>query len=151
MSRTYLIFVAFIVALFATACVGEETVYENEGLALLAPAQKEAPSQLPPAEPVSLEADSELQVVVQLDDCLGCEDIEEHSCEATVDGNTIQVTSRAVTTERGGMCPAVCGYLIVTCDLGTLAAGDYTLRYAGAEGTVSIPTDESPAVGEPRF
>ena len=105
-----------------------EATYTDEGTACL-----DAP-----------EADGAAVITVDPDLCLSssCDSLTSAACTATVDGDTITVTSTFVVESSGDTCTADCGMPTATCDLGALPAGTYTVVYGGVETTVAVPTTE---------
>lgn len=65
------------------------------------------------------------------------------TCAATVDGNTITVTTRFDwETATGNVeCTDDCGFLEATCITGSLPAGDYTLVVGDRSSSVTVPTE----------
>lgn len=92
---------------------------------------------------------ADVTVTVTAPDCLSssCSRNLEGTCEATVDGTTITVTSeitweQAVESPRLG-CTDDCGAPIATCTIpGGLPDGDYTVEIGGTQQEVTLPDAE---------
>lgn len=94
---------------------------------------------------VATEADALGTVTVYSDECMSssCDRNEQGSCTATLDGDTITVTSIfSWETATGNVdCTDDCGLLSADCTVGPLAAGSYTLVHGSDTETVTVPTE----------
>jgi len=63
------------------------------------------------------------------------------SCTAELEGTTIRVEAAGAYTLPSGSptCPPVCTVVMATCETVALAAGTYTLAYAGDSGDFDVP------------
>jgi len=93
-------------------------------------------------------ADNNGSVSVNGDLCLSssCSRNAVGSCEATLDGNTITVTSQFDWEENVGenvACTDDCGTLVVECgEIGPLPEGTYTLVHGEQSKEVVVPTQD---------
>lgn len=114
------------------ACGGvwEQQERSNEGVACL-----EAPI-----------ADAQGTVYVVVTECLSssCDRDEQGSCSASLDGDTITVTSGFTweTALSGVACNDDCNYPQADCTIGPLAAGTYTLVHGDQQESFTVPTTE---------
>ncbi len=139
--------VAYVSATFA-ACDGnddddtktEVSTFTDEGHVCLV-------SEAADAAPGDLLADEPLAVRVVFDRCASsCARIDEATCEATVDGGVIDVTTRARLSEkieRGKICADSCLVVETTCAIGRLGAGTYRLELRAEQRLVDIPGSDS--------
>ena len=83
------------------------------------------------------------EVVVHVNTCLSssCDTLVEARCEATLDGDTLTITSYAEVRSQGSTCTDDCGFVRPTCavpdgDLSgvTVVHGDVTASYADVAG-----------------
>ncbi len=126
-----------------TACLEEPDVddtrveVEDEGVACLGSFE---------GGQVSFEAGEAATVYVTLDGCAsGCASGIETECTATASGNTIEVTGSASYDVPSGTvdCPAVCVFVQASCETGPLAAGSYTVSYAGGSVDFDVPSTDA--------
>lgn len=92
-------------------------------------------------------ADGTGTITVDADVCLSssCDRNGTSSCEATLDGTTITVTSEfswETATGIGVACTDDCGMLSAACDVGPLPEGTYTIVHGTETTTVTVPTTE---------
>lgn len=98
--------------------------------------------------PCFASGDSGVDVVVVLEECLSssCSRNLVGSCEATVDGNTITLTS-TITWEQnvgeGVACTEDCGVPQANCTIEGLADGDYTVEYGGQTLDLTVPVADT--------
>lgn len=146
MKKLNLILFLFLVA---SSCGDVQTAdFEDVGEAIIHP--KDAPIVLNGIESQTpLAADQELSVTVIISNCISaCAEIEDEKCSATIDGNKISITASATTsTDVEQICPASCGVLIATCELGVLSAADYNVTYGDSTVDFSIPNSKNVSVG----
>jgi len=94
------------------------------------------------------EADAlaEVQVVAQVCLSSSCDRAPEGTCTATLDGTTITVESTFTweTNTSAQECTTDCGRIEATCQVGPLAAGDYTVEHGDETWTITVPTDPGP-------
>ena len=92
-------------------------------------------------------ADTDGTVTVTMDGCLSssCDRNAEGTCEATLDGTTIEVHSAfSYETATGDVeCTTDCGYLEAECTVGPLPAGTYTVVHGAGTETFEVPTEEA--------
>lgn len=95
---------------------------------------------------IATEADALGTVTVDSGECMSssCDRDEQGSCTATLDGDTITVTSTfSWETATGKVaCTDDCGLLSAECTVGPLAAGTYTLVHGSDQQTVTVPTED---------
>ncbi len=131
-------------AAVATACDDDwkRTQLADQGVACLVPAEQGTAPE-PNMDPDPIVVGDEVFVYVVLDPCatLQCDRVESASCEATLDGHVIRVTSRATvaTDTDASVCPTMCLAVQATCSVGALPAGTYTVLHAGTTRTVTLP------------
>ncbi len=137
-------------AVAATGCDDDwkRTQLADQGVACLVPAEQGTAPE-PNMDPDPIAVGDEVFVYVVLDPCatLQCDRVESASCEATLDGHVIRVTSRATVATNTDVdgCPAACLPVEATCSVGVLPAGTYTVLHAGTTRTVTLPgTDACP-------
>lgn len=88
----------------------------------------------------------DLDVVIMFDDCPpGCGGETQVECSVHRQGSTIDIDATGYLHKRGGSCAAVCRPLSVTCTVGDLAAGTYTIHSGSHSLEVTIPSDDPPA------
>jgi len=126
----------------------EHVTFENEGTVCLHLADD--PQDFSEREIPSLS--------VTLPVCLSssCSENPQASCEVSVDGTTITLTSTASyldTSTAGGACTDDCGQLQATCELPELTAGEYTVTHGDETFTLEVDPAQEPTVchGERRF
>lgn len=97
----------------------------------------------------------EISVRVFVDECLSssCDELTSKNCSASLEGETVTVTSSAAIESQSGSgpCTSDCGGIEVDCSLGELEAGDYTLEHGEESFTFTVPSDEAQCVGEAPF
>ena len=88
-------------------------------------------------------ADASVDVHVVLEDCAsGCASDVMASCSIELDGTSL-IVSASGSYHRdpiGAICPAVCVAVEATCTSEPLAAGTYTVEYAGDTTTIVVPS-----------
>jgi hypothetical protein len=87
--------------------------------------------------------DMSVDVHVVLDDCAsGCASDIMASCSIELDGTTLSVHASGSYQVAGGnvACPLVCLPVEATCTSAPLAAGTYTVEYAGETTTITVPS-----------
>lgn len=88
----------------------------------------------------------DLDVVVVFDDCPpGCGGNTQVECNVQREGSTIDIDATGYYHKRGGSCAAVCRPLTVTCTIGDLQAGTYTINSGSHSLEVTIPSADPPA------
>ncbi|TXD36116.1 hypothetical protein FRC98_13415 [Lujinxingia vulgaris] len=95
---------------------------------------------------------------VTLPVCLSssCSEAPQASCQASVDGTTITLTSAASyldTSTAGGACTDDCGQLQATCAIPALEPGEYTVVHGDETFTLQVDAEQEPTTchGEPYF
>ncbi|RVU46902.1 hypothetical protein EA187_07140 [Lujinxingia sediminis] len=95
---------------------------------------------------------------VTLPVCLSssCSKAPQASCQASVEGTTITLTSSASyldTSTAGGACTDDCGQLQATCAIPALEPGEYTINHGDESFTLQVDAAQTPTVchGEQRF
>lgn len=89
-----------------------------------------------------------VDITVVLDDCLsGCAEDIEASCSIELDGTNLRVSASGTYSVQpgGAVCPAVCVAMTATCTSEPLAAGTYSVEYAGESTTFEVPSMGPPA------
>ena len=90
---------------------------------------------------------------VYVNTCLSssCDTVKSKSCEATLEGDTVSVTSRVTIASEQGACTDDCGGVQVDCEVGMVEAGDFTLTHGGESTAITVPDDGAQCVGEAPF
>jgi hypothetical protein len=94
---------------------------------------------------ISGAADQAHEVQVDFDTCLSssCDDLQSASCTVEQSGTELTVHAKAsVSRAQGQPCTEDCRRAQTTCKTGTLAAGTYTLVYAGQRSDIVVPLAE---------
>ena len=118
----------------------ETTEFRDDGEACVLPADGADGADFPIA--IGPEDDLVVEVFFPTG-CLSssCDEVLEASCEATVDGQRIVVTSSG-TLERdvgASACTKDCGIMSARCELPDLDAGTYTIVHGDDEETFELP------------
>ena len=135
-----------LLSLFALlpACEQRST-FEDEGAACLV--GSEAPSEDGSSTETSYEEGEPVAVLVTLEECAaGCAEDIEASCEVELAGSTLRISASGSYVVPGGSvaCAAVCTAVTAQCESPPLAAGDYTVEYAGQTATLTVPETREP-------
>ena len=72
-----------------------------------------------------------------------CDDVQSASCTVARSGAELIVQAKAVMSRGQGMCTDDCRRVTATCNTDTLAAGSYTLVYAGKRQDIVVPLSEA--------
>jgi hypothetical protein len=93
---------------------------------------------------ISGAADQAHTVEVDFSTCRSssCDNVESASCTVEQSGTELIVQAKAVMSRGQGVCTEDCRRVTTTCNSGTLAAGSYTLVYAGRRQDVVVPLSE---------
>ena len=140
-ARTFALVLAFVVPAALAGCSEEyEVTVENEGALCVSPEGADADPFA--CSPIEFGAGAVLRLSVNFQKCMSssCDRDPRTSCKATVDGNVITVTAKGSYTHEEGECTDDCGFLVASCEVGPLPAGDYELRYAGETLELSVPS-----------
>lgn len=126
----------------------ERVAFENEGTVCMHVAE----------DPQDFSERDIPSLSVTLPVCLSssCSENPQASCEVSVDGTTITLTSSASyldTSTAGGACTDDCGQLQANCELPELEAGEYTVTHGDETFTMEVAPEQEPTVchGEQRF
>ena len=88
---------------------------------------------------VVLDADAALQVISTVS--YGCNEVQGHMCSAEVNGDVIEVTTEVGFQNRPRLaCESILRFSMTTCETPRLDEGSYTVRYAGQEATLDLPS-----------
>ncbi|HEX6276372.1 MAG TPA: hypothetical protein VFZ53_25200 [Polyangiaceae bacterium] len=140
-ARIFAAMLAFVVSPALAGCSEEfEVTVENEGALCVHPVGAEGdPFACPEVE---FAAGAVLRLSVNFQKCMSssCDRDPRTSCKATVNGNVITVTAKGSYTHEEGECTDDCGFLVASCEVGPLPAGDYELHYAGETLALSLPS-----------
>jgi hypothetical protein len=81
---------------------------------------------------------SDAAVAVDFQTCMSssCDTLVDASCEATLDGEVLTITSTGTHVSQGGMCTDDCGQATVSCDLPDGWEAATSLTYGGASQAV---------------
>lgn len=79
-----------------------------------------------------------------------CEVLLDSSCDVTVEGDTITITSLATIESPKGSatCTADCQSANADCETPPIAPGSYTVVYGELSDTIEIPADEELCLGD---
>jgi len=69
-----------------------------------------------------------------------CSRVKQATCTVEYDGTQVIVQSTLRVMETSGVCTDDCGALTAECNLSTLSAGEYSIRYGDSVGTLQVPT-----------
>lgn len=129
--------------LLAAACTTGATqeFRENQGAVCALSSQGRAWT-----EAQSFEEGAALQLQYFVDQCLSssCDTERSATCTAVVEGNVIQVETRAQwqgPPSTGAACTTDCGLLTASCATPPLAAGEYTIRSGDHEVAITVPSE----------
>lgn len=140
------------VVLPAACDLGQQHSWTDQGRVCLFPSgEMPAVPYARPTDSRNFVADRPLDVTVVAPTCLSssCSHDAQASCTATVNGNQIEITSRASYVEQGNLCSADCRALEARCSTGPLPAGTYEVRHGQERLTVTVPsTVATPCAGQ---
>jgi hypothetical protein len=118
-------------------CDGKEiTSFHNEGRVCLLPADRERSD-------ASIDGQGVHEVSVLFDSCAsGCARVTRASCQATVEDDTIHLTSHAELRVPAGSdnCPDECVRVEAICAIERLPAGPYTIEHGQLRIDVEVPS-----------
>jgi hypothetical protein len=88
--------------------------------------------------------DQEHTVEVDFGTCLSssCDHLQSASCTVELSGTELTVHGKASVSREQGVCTEDCRRAKTTCKTGSLAAGTYTLVYAGQREDITVPLSE---------